>query len=93
MRAKWKGPNIDWKLYEQIQASVIETKQIRNIRTMSRSSSIIPEFVNLRIDVYNGRYFIPVHVTSSMIGHKLGEFVHTCRRVVHKVKVKKKNKR
>ena len=75
-RSIWKGPFVDGYLLkkaEQVRASG------RNdiIRTWSRRSSILPQFVGLTFGVYNGHKFIPVMVTEEMIGHKLGEFSPT----------------
>ena len=47
------------------------------IKTWSRSSMIIPDFVGQTIAVYNGRQFVPVYITENMVGHKLGEFSPT----------------
>lgn len=75
-RSIWKGPFVDGYLLkkaEQVRASG------RNdiIRTWSRRSTILPQFVGLTFGVYNGHKFIPVMVTEEMIGHKLGEFSPT----------------
>lgn len=76
-RSLKKGPYIDPKLLEKVQAaqSVKEKRQV--IKTWSRRSTIIPEMVGLTIGVHNGRKFIPVFVTEQMVGHKLGEFAPT----------------
>lgn len=49
----------------------------RPIKTWSRRSTILPDFVGLTIAVHNGRQHIPVYITENMVGHKLGEFAHT----------------
>jgi small subunit ribosomal protein S19 len=54
-----------------------ETGDRKVIKTWSRRSTIVPEFVGFTIAVHNGRKFIPVYVTENMIGHKLGEFAPT----------------
>jgi small subunit ribosomal protein S19 len=54
-----------------------ETGDRKVIKTWSRRSTIVPEFVGLTIAVHNGRKFIPVYITENMIGHKLGEFAPT----------------
>lgn len=76
-RSIHKGPYIEAKLMEKVQAaqSVKEKRQV--IKTWSRRSIIIPEMVGLTFGVHNGRKFIPVFVTEQMVGHKLGEFSPT----------------
>ena len=54
-----------------------EHRDHRMIKTWSRRSTIVPEFVGLTIAVHNGKKFIPVFVTENMVGHKLGEFAPT----------------
>lgn len=53
------------------------------IRTHARDMIILPEMVGLTIHVYNGKEFIPVNITPQMIGHRLGEYAITCKRVIH----------
>ena len=53
------------------------TKDKRPIKTWSRRSTVLPDFVGLTIAVHNGKQHIPVYVTENMVGHKLGEFSHT----------------
>jgi len=59
----------------------VETAQKSNdkrpIKTWSRRSTILPDFVGLTIAVHNGKQHVPVYVTENMVGHKLGEFSHT----------------
>lgn len=75
-RSIWKGPHVDSYLLKK--AEVVRTSG-RNevIRTWSRRSTIMPQFVGLTFGVHNGRKFIPVLVTEDMVGHKLGEFSPT----------------
>ena len=54
-----------------------EAKSRKVIKTWSRRSTILPEFVGLTFAVHNGKKFIPVYVTENMVGHKLGEFAPT----------------
>jgi len=54
-----------------------ETKSRKVIKTWSRRSTILPEFVGMTFAVHNGKKFIPVYVTENMVGHKLGEFAPT----------------
>ena len=75
-RAVWKGPFVDGYLLKKAdQARASGKNQI--IKTWSRRSTIIPQFVGLTFGVYNGKKFIPVSVNEDMIGHKLGEFSPT----------------
>ncbi len=71
-----KGPFIDEKLALKVKKA-IQTGNRTAIKTWSRRSVIIPEFVGVTFAVYNGRKFLPVYVTESMVGHKLGEFSPT----------------
>ena len=59
------------------------------IKTWSRRSTIIPEFVGLTFNVHNGRAFLPVYVSENMVGHKLGEFSPTRQFKGHSVHVKR----
>lgn len=75
-RSKKKGPYVDPKLLKKV-LELNEKGEKKVIKTWSRRSTIIPEFVGHTFAVYNGRKFIPVYVTELMIGHKLGEFAPT----------------
>jgi len=75
-RSLKKGPFYDDHLDRKIQAA-IEKGDKKVIKTWSRRSTILPEWVNQTVAVYNGRKFIPVYVTENMVGHKLGEFAAT----------------
>ena len=72
-RSVWKGPFVDGYLLKKAEASR-ESGRNDTIKTWSRRSTIIPQFVGLNFAVHNGRKFVPVHVTEEMVGHKLGEF-------------------
>ena len=75
-RSIWKGPFVDGYLLKKAEkARGSGRKQV--IRTWSRRSTILPQFVGLTFGVYNGRKFVPVLVTDNMVGHKLGEFAPT----------------
>jgi small subunit ribosomal protein S19 len=76
-RSRKKGPYVDPKLLEKVRKLKEEGKTDRVIKTWSRRSTIIPEFVGLTFAVHNGMKFIPVYVTEQMVGHKLGEFAPT----------------
>ena len=71
-----KGPFIDQPLMAKVTVAA-ETKSRKVIKTWSRRSTIIPEFIGLTFAVHNGRKFVPVYVTENMVGHKLGEFSPT----------------
>lgn len=72
-RSVWKGPFVDGYLLKKAE---VARSSGRNavIKTWSRRSTVLPQFVGLTFGVYNGQKFIPVLVTEDMIGHKLGEF-------------------
>ena len=71
-----KGPFIDEKLLKKVNRA-IQTGSRTAIKTWSRRSVITPEFVGLTFTVHNGKKFLTVYVTESMVGHKLGEFSPT----------------
>ena len=75
-RSVWKGPFVDLHLLKKAQDAQ-ETSSKKPIKTWSRRSTILPDFVGLTFSVYNGRKFIPVSVSEEMVGHKLGEFAPT----------------
>ena len=75
-RSLKKGPFVDEHLYKKV-VNARETGERRVIKTWSRRSMIIPDFVGLTFAVHNGRQFIPVFVTENMVGLKLGEFAPT----------------
>lgn len=75
-RSLKKGPFVEPKLMKKVQA-IIDTGEKKMIKTWSRRSTVIPEFIGFTFAVHNGRKFIPVYVTENMIGHKLGEFSPT----------------
>lgn len=71
-----KGPFVDHHLMEKVQ-KLIDNNRKEVIKTWSRRSTILPEFVGFTFAVHNGNKFIPVLVSDNMIGHKLGEFAPT----------------
>src|SRR2546430_16515617 len=71
-----KGPFSDEHLLKKVQASR-QAQDRKVIKTWSRRSTILPDFVGLTFAVHNGRKFIPVYVTENMVGHKMGEFALT----------------
>jgi len=72
-RSVKKGPFVDAHLLKKVEA-VRETKDKRPVKTWSRRSTVLPEFVGITIAVHNGKQHIPVYVSENMVGHKLGEF-------------------
>ncbi len=75
-RSLKKGPFVDDHLLKKVK-EVNESGQKKIIKTWSRRSTIIPEFVGHTFAVHNGKKFLPVYVTEEMVGHKLGEFAPT----------------
>ena len=75
-RSVKKGPFVDGHLLKKIDNSR-NTNDKRPIKTWSRRSTILPEFIGLTIAVHNGKQHIPVYVSDNMVGHKLGEFALT----------------
>ena len=75
-RSSKKGPFVDPKLMKRVEA-MNDSKQKRMLKTWSRTSTIFPEFVGHTIAVHDGRKHVPVFVSESMVGHKLGEFAPT----------------
>jgi small subunit ribosomal protein S19 len=75
-RSVWKGPFIDNHLLKAVE-KVVTSGKSTVIKTWSRRSTILPNFVGLTFAVYNGKKFIPVLVTEQMVGKKFGEFSPT----------------
>lgn len=74
-RSLKKGPFVDQSLIKKaMELEGDKAKSSKVIKTWSRRSTIVPEFIGLTFAVHNGKKFIPVYVTDNMIGHKLGEF-------------------
>ena len=72
-RSVWKGPFVDGYLLKKAEAAqASERREV--IKTWSRRSTIMPQFVGLNFQVHNGNKFVPVLVTEEMVGHKFGEF-------------------
>lgn len=84
-----KGPFTDDYLIKKV-LKAKETKDNKPIKTWSRRSTIIPEMIGFTFNVHNGRVFIPVYITESHIGYKLGEFALTRTFKGHKGSVQKK---
>jgi small subunit ribosomal protein S19 len=75
-RSVWKGPFVDGYLLKKAEAAQGASRPTP-IKTWSRRSTILPQFVGLTFQVHNGKTFIPVNVSEEMVGHKLGEFAPT----------------
>ena len=75
-RGIWKGPFVDPSLIKKVEKLKGQTTK-QPIKTWSRKSTIIPEFVGFSFLIYNGRKFIPLTISEDMVGHKLGEFAPT----------------
>ncbi len=75
-RSTKKGPYVDVRLVEKVRV-MVKSGGKKPIKTWSRRSTIIPDFVGLTFSIHNGKSFVPVFVTENMVGHKLGEFAPT----------------
>ncbi|HVL58397.1 MAG TPA: 30S ribosomal protein S19 [Burkholderiaceae bacterium] len=75
-RSVKKGPFVDAHLLRKVDAAQM-TKDKKPIRTWSRRSTILPEFIGMTIAVHNGKQHVPVYINENMVGHKLGEFALT----------------
>ena len=76
-RSLKKGPYADHHLLKKVADAKAEGKANKVIKTWSRRSTVMPQFVGLTFGVYNGKKFIPVTISEAMVGHKLGEFSPT----------------
>ena len=72
-RSAKKGPFVDTHLVKKVEAAQA-SRDKRPIKTWSRRSTVLPEFVGLTISVHNGKQHLPISITDNMVGHKLGEF-------------------
>jgi small subunit ribosomal protein S19 len=75
-RSLKKGPFVDGHLLKKVEAAAA-TRDKRPIKTWSRRSTILPEFIGLTVAVHNGKQHVPVYINENMVGHKLGEFALT----------------
>jgi small subunit ribosomal protein S19 len=75
-RSVKKGPFVDAHLIKKIEKAQA-TKDKKPIKTWSRRSTILPDFIGLTVAVHNGKQHIPVYISENMVGHKLGEFALT----------------
>ena len=90
-RSLKKGPFVDGSLMKKVEAAQ-SSRDKRPIKTWSRRSTILPEFVGLTIAVHNGRQHVPVYINENMVGHKLGESAMTRTFRGHAVNADKKVK-
>ena len=75
-RSIWKGPFVDPSLLKKVEDAKSKSSSTP-IKTWSRKSTIIPEFVGISFLIHNGKKFIPIKISEEMVGHKLGEFCPT----------------
>jgi small subunit ribosomal protein S19 len=75
-RSVKKGPFVDQHLIDKVDTART-TSDKRPIKTWSRRSTVLPDFVGLTIAVHNGKQHVPVYISENMVGHKLGEFALT----------------
>jgi small subunit ribosomal protein S19 len=75
-RSLKKGPFVDGHLLKKVETASA-TRDKKPIKTWSRRSTILPEFIGLTIAVHNGKQHVPVYINENMVGHKLGEFALT----------------
>ena len=90
VRSVWKGPFVDGHLIKKVQTHLKESNN-KPIKTWSRRSTILPQFVGITFNVYNGKKFIPVLVSEEMVGQKLGEYAPTRTYYGHTADKKAKN--
>ncbi len=76
-RSLKKGPYVEQSLLDKVGKLAQAGKQKQPIKTWSRRSMVIPDFVGLTFAIHNGRQHVPVFITENMVGHRLGEFVPT----------------
>ena len=75
-RAIWKGPFVEESLIKKVDKQKNDPNK-KPIKTWSRKSTILPDFVGVSFLIYNGKKFIPITVSEDMVGHKMGEFAPT----------------
>ena len=75
-RSVWKGPFVEESLIKKVDIQKKESGK-KPIKTWSRNSTIIPDFVGYSFMIHNGKSFIPITISEEMVGHKLGEFAPT----------------
>lgn len=93
MRSTWKPVYTDSKLYDKLNHMDKNSQNLKPIRLWKKNSTIVDAYVGLMFEVYNGRGFMPIKINSSMVGHKIGEFIMTRRPCIYKKKSKLKKKK
>lgn len=89
-RSSWKSSHVENSLLTKVFSSKIKKVNSFSLKTWSRSSTIVSDFVGLRFRLHNGKDFFPLVISQDMVGYKFGEFVPT--RVKYEFKKKKKKK-
>ena len=87
-RSIWKGPFVDPSLIKKVEKQKTTGATVP-IKTWSRKSTIIPEFIGTSFLIHNGKKFIPIKISEEMVGHKLGEFSPTRQFIAHTAADKK----
>ncbi len=75
-RSVWKGPFVEPSLIKKVEKHKKQSDK-KPIKTWSRKSTVIPDFIGISFLIYNGKKFIPITISEDMVGHKLGEFSPT----------------
>ena len=89
-RSVWKGPFVEESLIKKVEKQKLDPKKMP-IKTWSRKSTIIPEFIGVSFLIYNGKKFIPVTISEDMVGHKLVNFHPQEHFLVIHLQIKKQN--
>ena len=76
-RSLKKGPDVEQSLLDKVQKVLESNNRKQPIKTWSRRSMILPDFVGLTFAIHNGRQHMPIFITENMVGHRLGEFAPT----------------
>jgi len=92
-RSVWKGPFLDYHLFKKVKKATLHKesktrKRQKQMTLWSRRSVIIPQTIGFKVNLYNGKKFVPFIISEEMVGHKMGEFAPTRARIIHKVKTK-----
>lgn len=85
-RSVWKGPHVSAALLRKIEKYKKSKESKQKLNTWSRGSVILPDFIGMHFNIYNGCRWVPVLITDEMIGHKFGEFALTRKVAKHKKK-------
>jgi small subunit ribosomal protein S19 len=93
-RSVWTVPFLEYHLFKELKKATLQQKeskkrnQQKRLTLWSRRSVILPQTIGFKVNLYNGKKFVPIVISEEMVGHKLGEFVPTRVRLNHKVKTK-----